>query len=158
MAKTNIKGQDVGLFAEKTAGSGTFTRIKCVGDVSLDIDTESDEATCVDSGNFKEFEPGQTSWSGSANLTARQLTDDSTTTPAQTDATDGVSLENLIDYQIQGRKLLMRFTLGTGVGSARYGGNIFITKSGIKGQLKGVATGSISFQGTGELTKTLQPA
>ena len=158
MAKTNIKGQDVGLFIEKTPGSGTYARIMCVGDVSLDIDTESDEASCVDSGNFKQFIPGQNSWSGSASLTARQLTDDATAQPAQTDATDGVSLENLIDYQLAGRNILMRFTLGLGVGSARYGGNIFITKSGIKGQLKGVATGSISFQGTGELAKTLTPA
>ena len=121
MAKTNIKGQDVGLFVEKTAGSGTFVRIKCVGDVSLDIDTDSDEATCIDSGNFKEFEAGQISWAGSANLTARQLTDTPAVTgppavPAQNDATDGVSLENLIDYQLGSRKLLMRFTLGTGVG------------------------------------------
>lgn len=158
MAKTPIKGRDVGLYIEKTAGSGTYTRVGCVGDASLDIDTEEDESTCSDSVNFKEFEPGMISWAGSASLTARQLTDDATATPAQTDATDGVSMENLIDYQLAGRKFLMRVTLGDGVGAARYGGTIFITKNGIKGQTKGVATGSLSFRGTGALAKTLQPA
>lgn len=163
MAKNLIKGRDVGLFVEKTAGSGVFARIGCVGDVSLDIDTESDEVSCVDSGDWSESDPGIHSFSGSASLTARQLTDAPAVTgppavPASTDATDGVSMENLIDFQIAKRKILMRVTLGLSAGSARYGGLIYITKTGLKGQVKGVATGSISFKGTGPLTKTLTPA
>ena len=163
MAKTLIKGRDVGFFVEKTAGSGVYARIGCVGDVSLDIDTESDEVSCVDSGDWAESEPGIHSFSGSASLTARQLTDTAAVTgppavPASTDATDGVSMENLIDFQIAKRKILMRVTLGLGTGAARYGGVIYLNKTGIKGQVKGVATGSISFTGTGPLVKTLTPA
>ena len=163
MAKTLIKGRDVGFYVEKVAGSGTYSRVGCVGDVSLDIDTESDEVSCVDSGDWAESEPGIHSFSGSASLTARQLTDTAAVTgppavPASTDATDNITLTDLIDYQIAGRKLLMRVTLGVGVGMARYGGTIFITKSGIKGQVKGVANGSISSRGTGPLTKSLVAA
>ena len=159
MAISTIKGRDIGLFVEKTAGSNTYQRVGCVGDVSLDLNTEEDEATCVASGNFKEFEPGQMDWSGSASLTARYATDAAAVTgppavAAQTDATDNVTLTDLIDYQIAGRRLLMRVTLGVGTGMARYGGIIFITKSGIKGQVKGVANGSISYRGTGPLIKS----
>ena len=163
MAKTLIKGRDVGFYVEKTAGSGVYSRVGCVGDVSLDIDTESDEVSCVDSGDWAESEPGIHSFAGSASLTARQLTDAPAVTgppavAAQTDATDGVSLENLIDFQIGKRKLLMRVTLGLNTGAARYQGTVYITKSGLKGQVKGVATGSISFKGTGPLAKSLTPA
>ena len=163
MAKTPIKGRDVGLYVEKTAGSGTYARIGCVGDVSMTIDTESDEVSCVDSGDWAESEPGILSFSGSASLTSRQLTDTPAVTgppavAATTDATDGVNLENLIDYQISKRKILMRITLGQNVGAARYGGLIYITKTGMKGQVKGVSTGSISFKGTGPLSKSLTPA
>ena len=158
MAKTVVKGKDVGLYVEKTAGSGTFTRIGCVGSVSLTITTEMDEVDCVDSGDWKEVVAGQHSFEGSADLTARQLTDDATATPAETDASDGVSLENLIDYQIAKRKILMRVTLGTGVGAARYGGYVYINKSDIKGANKGNASGSVGLTGTGPLNKTLIPA
>lgn len=157
MAKTVVKGKDIGLYVEKTAGSGTYTRIMCVGSIGLTLTTESDEVDCVDSGDWAESEPGQHSWEGTADLTTRQLTDDNTANPAETDATDGVSMENLIDYQIQKRKILLRVTLGAGVGSARYGGLAYITKSDIKGQNKGNGTGSVSLKGTGPLTKTLAP-
>lgn len=154
MAKTVVKGKDVGLYVEKTAGSNTFTRIGCVGSVSLTITTEMDEVDCVDSGDWKEVVAGQHSFEGSADLTARQLTDET----GETDATDGVSLENLIDYQIAKRKILMRTTLGTGAGAARYGGLVYINKSDIKGANKGNASGSVSLTGTGPLSKTLTPA
>lgn len=157
MAKTVVKGKDLGLYVEKTAGSGTYTRIMCVGSVGLTITTESDDVDCVDSGDWAESEPGQHSFDGSGDLTVRQLTDDSTANPAETDATDGVSAENLIDYQIAKRKILMRVTLGTGTGAARYGGLIYLTKSDLKGQTKGNATGSFAFKGTGPLSKTLAP-
>jgi hypothetical protein len=152
MAKTVVKGKDVGLYVEKAPGSGTFTRIQCVGSVGLTITTEMDEVDCVDSGDWKEVVAGQHSFEGSADLTARQLTDENT----ETDATDGVSLENLIDYQIAKRKILMRTTLGTGAGAARYGGFVYINKSDIKGENKGNASGSVGLTGTGPLTKTLE--
>ena len=162
MAKSVVNGRDVAFAVEKTAGSGVYTRVGCVGDVSLSINTDSDEVTCSDSQNWKEFAPGQMHFDGSGNLTVRQLTNapagaDPVANPAQTDATDGVSVENFIDYQIAGRKIKMRVTLGTGSGAARYEGLVFITKSDLKAQIKGAATYAVSFQGTGELAKTLTP-
>ncbi|MGI4736329.1 MAG: phage tail tube protein [Janthinobacterium lividum] len=154
MAKSVVKGKDVGLYVEKAPGSGTYTRIMCVGSVGLTLTTESDEVDCVDSGDWAESEPGQHSWDGNADLTARQLTDEA----GATDATDGVSMENLIDYQIQKRKIKLRTTLGAGVGAARYEGLAYLTKTDIKGANKGNATGSVSLKGTGPLTKTLATA
>ena len=72
-------------------------------------------------------------------------------------ATDGVSTENFIDWQLQGRKLKLRFDLGQGAGSARYGATFFITDSDIKAQLKGAATYAVSLQGTGPMDKTIAP-
>lgn len=160
MAKNIIKGKDLGLYVEKTAGSGQFTRVMCTGSIGITLTTDSDDVDCVDSGDWAESEPGQHSWEGSADLTTRQLTDAPAAAgppavPAQTDATDGVSMENLVDYQIQKRKILVRMTLGAGIGAARYSGLAYITKSDLKGQTKGNGTGSISLKGTGPLTKTL---
>jgi hypothetical protein len=157
MAKSNIRGRDVAFAVEKTEGSGTFARVGCIGDIGLKITTESDEVTCSDSTDFKEFEPGQISFDGNGNLTMRQLTDDATANPAQTDATDGVSAENFIDWQLAGRKLKLRFTLGKGSKAARYEATFFITSSDLKAQLKGAATYAVGLQGTGAMTKTLTP-
>ena len=139
MAKTPIKGRDVALLVQKP-GDTAYTRVSCVGDVSLDIDTETDEASCTDSGLWKEFIAGQNSWSASANLTARDITED--------DVDTNVSVAEFVGYQIAQTPLLLRFTLSDGV---RYGGMVIITKNGIKGQLKGAAAGAVSFQGTGPL-------
>jgi len=157
MAKSNVLGRNVAFQVEKTAGSGTYSRVGCVGDIGLSITTESDEVTCSESTDFKEFEPGQISFDASANLTLRRLTDDNTANPAQTDATDGVSGENFVDWQLAGRKLRLRFDLGLGTGAARYGATFFITKGDLKAQLKGAATYAVALQGTGPMAKTLAP-
>jgi hypothetical protein len=161
MSKNVIKGRDVAFAVEKTEGSGTYSRVGCVGDIGLKITTESDEVTCSDSTNFKEFEPGMISFDASGNLTVRQLTDvpagQGGTPAAQTDATDGVSTENFVDWHLAGRKMKLRFTLGTGSGAARYEALFFITSSDLKAQLKGAATYAVALQGTGAMTKTLTP-
>lgn len=162
MAISNIKGRDVALGVEKTAGSGVFTRVGCTVDLGFKITTESDEVTCGASTNFKEFEPGLMSIDASGTLNVRQLTDAAAVVgppaiPAQTDATDGVSTENMLDYQLAGRKLKLRFTLGTGSGAARYEALFFVTSSDLKAQQKGIATYALSLQGTGAVTKTLTP-
>jgi len=156
MALTNIRGRDVKLAVEKTINSvATPVVIGCSTDMGLSINTESDEATCVASGNFKEYEPGQTDWTISASLNVRQATDDATANPPQTDATDNVTAENMVDLQLNQTMLKVSFTLGTGTGRARYSGSCFITKSDFKGQQKGLATYAVSLQGSGELVKSL---
>lgn len=136
-----IKGRDVALFVQKTvAGALKYVRVNCVGDVSLDIDTEVDEATCSASGVWKDFVPGQNSWTAGANLTARSIT--------AADADDNVSVGEFTALQIAQTPVLIRFTLDD---DNRYEGKAIITKNSFKGQLKGAATGAISLQGTGEL-------
>ena len=97
------------------------------------------------------------SFGGGGTLNQRRLTDKAAagSIPAETDATDGVSAENLLDYQIAGRKIRVGFSLGVGPGAARYRGRIILTKHSIKGALTGAATASISFQGTGALAKSI---
>jgi len=164
MAKTPIKAKDVTFEVEKTEGSGSYTRVRCLSDISVDIDTDTEEVTCSDSEDedgtvWKEFDNGANSFSGSGTLYQRRLTDAPAGTggipAAQTDATDGVSSENLLDYQIAGRKIRMGFSLGVGTGAARYRGRIILTKHSVKGGLTGASTASISFQGTGPLAKTI---
>ncbi len=148
MAITNIKGRDVALYLEKSPG--TYVRMKCASSVNLNITTEETEVSCVESGNFKEFEPGDTSWDGSLDGGVRQAT--------STDAADNITAENLIDMQLAGTTFLVRFTLGTGTGAARYGGKVFITSNGTTGDRASAAALSTSFRGTGPLTKSLEPA
>ncbi|MGY2133653.1 hypothetical protein ACW9KT_15595 [Hymenobacter sp. HD11105] len=156
MAKTNIKGKDVGIYLEKTAGSGTYTRIRCADDVSVDVNTEEIEvSTCDDSDeetgvSFKQFEPGAVDWTGAINGAMRQITG--------ADADANISSENLLDMQLGGRKLLLRFTLGTVEGSARYSGRIFFTKNGLSGTTKEIGKFATTFRGDGPLTKSLVPA
>lgn len=162
MAKIPIKAKDVTFEVEKTADSGTYTRVRCLSDITIDISTDKEEVTCSDSedndGNlWKEYEAGANSFSGSGTLFQRRLTN----TPAgpggvpaaANDATNGVSAENLLDYQIAGRKIRMGFTLGTDTGAARYRGTIILEKHTVKGALTGASTASIAFTGTGKLEK-----
>ncbi|MGI4822248.1 MAG: phage tail tube protein [Janthinobacterium lividum] len=136
-----IKGRDVALYVQKTvAGALKYVRVGCVGDLSLDLDTEVDEATCSDSGLWKEFVTGQNSWGASSNLTARSI--------AEADVDTNISVAELTALQIAQTPILIRFTLDD---DNRYGGKAIITKNSFKGQLKGAATGAISLQGTGPL-------
>lgn len=158
MAKETIKGRNVAFYLEKTAGSGTYDRYACTDDVSLEITTESIETSACDEdeegevSNFKSFEPGDITWTGSASGNPRKITG--------ADATTNISVEEMIDMQLAGRKFLMRYSLGnnTVVGTARYGGQVFITQNSVGGTRTEAATHSVNFQGSGALTKTLVTA
>jgi predicted secreted protein len=152
MALSNIKGRDLGLYVQKTDGSTlTWVLIGCATDVSLDVDTETDETSCAANGKYKSFEDGQITWTAAASLNVRQADG--------ADASANITSENLLDIQLgDTNRVQLRYQVGIGTGSARYAGDAIITKSSYKGQQKGVATFSCSFQGTGELVKTLVPA
>jgi predicted secreted protein len=139
MAKTVIKGRDVALFVQKPGGA--YVRVSCVGDVGLTITTDTEEATCVDSGEWKEFVAGQNAWTATASLTARTITD--------ADVDTNVSVSEFVGFQIAQTPLLMRFTMDD---NTRYGGTVLITQNDLKGQLTGAGSGAVSFQGTGPLT------
>ena len=152
MAITNIKGRDMGLYIKRGA---EHIRIGCSDSISLKVDTEEVETSCVASGNFKEFEPGDISWSLDVDGAIRQATD-AAGPPAQTDATDNVTAESLLDYQLAGTILVARFSLGIGVGTARYEGNVFPTSNSLSGSRKEAGKFSTSLRGSGPLTKTIQ--
>jgi hypothetical protein len=159
MALTPIKGNKVGLYVQKTDGSQTWTRVLCASSINIEVTTEVLETDCQDAdgadGNFASSEPGQISWTASSDMTVRQATDDSTTTPPQTDATDNVTAENMLDYQLAGRKFQIRYQVGQGKGAAQYSGMVWITKNGFSSDNKTNAKNAVSFQGTGPLIKSL---
>jgi hypothetical protein len=140
MAKEPIKGKNVAFMVEKPAGSGTYVRVGCVGDISLSIDTSSDDVDCVDSGTWEESIPGTIGYTAEASLTARTI--------SGADADTNMSLAEFIALQFSQTIFKLRFDLDA---DTRYGGDVYITKGGIKSQNKGAATGSVSLKGTGPL-------
>ena len=161
MAILNISGRDIGLAIQKmVGGTPTFVTIGCMTDASFDVDTEAEEATCIASGVFKEFVGGQIGFSLGGTLNVRQATDTAAVTgppaiPAATDATNNITAENLLDLQLARTPVQVLYQIGSAVGSARYTGSAIITKSSFKGQTQGVATYSISLQGSGPLVKSV---
>jgi predicted secreted protein len=157
MALNKINGRDIGLAVQKTVAAALkYVLVGCITDSTFDVDTEADEASCVASGQFKEFIGGQTGFTLGGTLNVRQATNDPSG-PGATDADNNVTAENLLDLQLAGTLVQVRYQIGSATGSAWYSGLALITKSSFKGQLKGVATYAISLQGTGPLTKTLAP-
>lgn len=157
MALNKINGRDIGLGVQKTVANALkYVLVGCITDSTFDVDTEADEASCVASGQFKEFIGGQTGWTLGGTLNVRQATNDASG-PGATDADNNVTAENLLDLQLANTPVQVRYQIGSATGSAWYSGLALITKSSFKGQLKGVATYAISLQGTGPLTKTLAP-
>lgn len=153
MAILPIKGKKMGLYFEKPAGSGTYEQIGCADEVSLEVNTEEVETSCVDSGDFKEFEGGDIDWTISVSGGIRQATNSPT---GNTDADDNITAENLLDLQLAGAKLLVRFSLGEGAGTVRYGGNVLITSNSLTGARKDAGKFSTKLRGTGALAKTIQ--
>jgi hypothetical protein len=151
MALDKIQGRDIGIAVEKdVAGSPTFVLVGCVTDSSFDVDTETDEATCQASGQFKEFIGGQTGFTLGGTLNVRQATG--------ADKDTNVTAEDLLDIQLsQNNVVQVRYRLGSKTGSAWYTGEGIITKSSFKGQLKGIATYALSVQGSGPLVKSAAP-
>ena len=157
MALTPIKGKDVGLAVQKTVANALkYVLVGCITDSTFDVDTETDEATCIASGQFKDYIGGQSGWTMGGTLNTRQATNDPSG-PGATDADDNVTAENLLDLQIAGTKVQVQYRIGSAAGTARYTGLGIITKSSFKGQQKGIATYAITIQGSGPLTKTLAP-
>lgn len=147
MALNKIYGRNVVLRVTRTvAGQPVKVLVGCMTDISLDIDRDSEEATCTASADAKEFVPGQYGWTAAPNLNVRQATD--------ADADTNVTAENLIDLILAGEILDIEFDAGNTADSAKYSGQCFLTKASLKGQQKGIATFGSSLQGTGPLTKT----
>ncbi len=151
MALDKIPGRDIGVSIEKDVqGALTDVLVGCITDSTFDVDTETEEATCIASGQFREFIGGQTGWTMGGTLNVRQATG--------ADKDDNVTAEDLLDIQLSvNNKIKIRYRLGSKTGNAWYTGEGIITKSSFKGQLKGIATYALSVQGSGPLVKSFAP-
>lgn len=148
MAITNIKGRDIGIYIKKGI---VYTRVGCADSASLKVNTEEVETSCVATGNFKDFEPGDIDWTLDVDGATRQATD----VDDDTDATDNVTSENFLDYQLAGTILVARFSLGEGTGTARYEGNCFVTSTSLTGSRKESGKFSVSLRGKAALAKSI---
>ncbi len=152
MALTVIKGSKVGLYVEKTPGSGTFTRVLCANSLSLDVTTAELTTDCQtddddEAGSFAASEPGQISWTAGGDMTQRVATD--------ADADTNVTASNLLDLQLAGTKMKLRYQLGQQTDAPAYEGTVWINKNGFAGDNKSNATASVGFTGTGPLRKVV---
>lgn len=149
MALTVIKGSKVGLYVEKTPGSNTFIRVLCANSLNLDVTTAELTTDCQtdddDAGDFAASEPGQISWTAGGELTQRVATDP--------DDAKNVTAGNLLDLQLAGTKIKLRYQLGQQAGAPVYEGTVWINSNGFAGSNGENATASVSFTGTGPLTK-----
>jgi hypothetical protein len=152
MALEVIKGSKVGLYVEKVPGSNTFTRVLCSNSISLNVttaelttDCQVDDDDDPDAGTFANSEPGQINWDASADMTQR-VADGA-------DADSNVTAGNLLDLQLAGAKMKLRYQLGQKANAPRYEGMVWINKNGFSGDNKSNATASVGFTGTGPLKK-----
>ena len=142
MAKTNLQGRQVALYLEKPANSGQYTRFICADSVSLTVNTEEIEVTadCEDTDDenavsARDYEPGASDASGSISGNIRRIDG--------ADAAANLTAEELLDLQLSNSVLLMRFSLGTAVGAARYSGKIFFTQNTLTADRSSAARPSV---------------
>jgi hypothetical protein len=154
MALQVIKGSKVGLYVEKVLGSNTFTRVLCANSLNLDVTTDALETDCQTDedeanadGDFAYSEPGKINWTAGGDMTQRVAT--------EADVDKNVTAENLLDLQLAGRKMKLRYQLGQQAGAPVYEGMVWINKNGFSGDNKSNATASVGFTGTGPLRKVV---
>lgn len=149
MALTVIKGSKVGLYVE--TAPGTFKRVLCANSLNLDVTTAELTTDCQtdndDDADFAASEPGQISWSAGGDMTQRVATG--------ADAATNVTAENLLDLQLAGTVMKLRYQLGQQAGAPVYEGTVWINKNGFSGANKDNASASVGFTGTGPLTKVV---
>jgi len=154
MSLTVIKGSKVGLYVEVAPGSDTFKRVLCANSLNLDVTTAELTTDCQteedDAGDFAASEPGQISWTAGGEMTQRVATG--------ADADANVTAENLLDLQLAGTKMKLRYQLGQQANAPVYEGTVWINKNGFAGANKDNATASVGFTGTGPLRKVVPAA
>jgi hypothetical protein len=147
MALQVIKGSKVGLYVEVEPGK--FVRVLCANSLNLDVTTEALETDCQteesDDADFASSEPGQISWTAGGDMTQRVATG--------ADADTNVTAENLLDLQLAGKVMKLRYQLGQQAGAPSYEGSVWINKNGFSGANKSNASASVGFTGTGPLRK-----
>lgn len=141
MAVKTIKGKDVGIYLNDIL-------VGCAQEVSLSVSREEVETTCRASGDFKEYTPGDVEWSGSLSGAQRVAT--------APDAATNFTYENAMDGTLAGTLFTLKFGTDT-EGDPVYSGQVFFTSAELSGS-RSDATFSVSFRGTGALTKSLVPA
>lgn len=144
-----IEGRDLMFFISDTS-TGTYKSIAAATNASIEISMDTKEVTTKDSANgaWTTVTPNKLSWSGSSdNL-------------FETSA-DGASYDTLLDYMTQRKKVYVKFgtgenfTASTGwtLNQGMYSGEVIITSLSLTAGVDDNAQFSVSFTGTGALTK-----
>jgi hypothetical protein len=149
MALQVIKGSKVGLYVEVTPD--VFRRVLCANSLNLDVNTDALETDCQteedEDADFAVSEPGQINWSAGGEMTQRVAT--------EADADTNVTAENLLDLQLAGKVMKLRYQLGQQANAPTYEGRVWINKNGFSGANKSNASASVGFTGSGPLRKVV---
>lgn len=122
--------------------SGTATKMAAVSNWSLNCNRNTIDVSTIGT-EWKEYLPGQISADGSFDLIF-DPTNDSTATLIENDMFNGTELKFSIRPE------------GTGNGKSEYSLNAYVTGWNIAGATEDALTVSVSFQGTGPITKSVQ--
>lgn len=119
--------------------NSTYSAVASLTDWSLETSAETLDVTAMGANNYKEFLPGQFSWSGSASA---HWNDDDT---AQEAIETGLTGADSTFY-------VKLYPVGTSAGDY-WSGSIVVTSVSHTGALNSPVGFSFSFQGTGALTR-----
>jgi hypothetical protein len=135
MAIIKVAGKNVVLSLEGKV-------FACMKSVSLDIQTEMQDATCGGSGGFGDYVSGKHTWTASGTGPQRVITG--------ADIATNISRAEVVRWQLSGTELDFTFTTGI-IGDDEYVGKVLVSSTTINGGVDSEADFSINFQGTGEL-------
>ena len=120
--------------------------IGCAQKIDLDLKTATSSAACRASGGWEDTVAGRHSWTASTDVLYR--------ISSGTDVPLNVTAAQLIALEIARTVVAVEF--GSAVsGDTKYTGNAIITGVKVSAGLDGAATASVSLQGTGPLTSTV---
>lgn len=148
MATTSktVSGKDLAIFLGANM-------IGCATEVSLSMERAEEAVTCKASAGWAEVLVGEKSWGASASGIVKYYA--ATGTPAPESVNEGI--EDFFTYWNDGTLLTLKFTTQSAgvavVGDPNWTGTVYITSVEQTAGLDGAATYSISFKGTGALTK-----
>ena len=109
----------------------------------LQLSTKLEEIATKDT-NGSVVTPGNYAWNVSAEALVADIPSGSTTQ---------VGAMGIVDYLLAGTELDIEFTSGE-VGDWKYAGSVFVESADIDATVDQSMTGSFSFKGNGDLTKT----
>lgn len=136
---TTVLGKDLLMYVDTSAtATPLYTAVACATSSTLSGSTEFIEATCKGSAGWREGIPGGQSW----NMSTDGL--------YQPDS--AVSVIDLMDIWLTKKKVKLAFGMA-GSGAVRWTGEAYLSQPEISSPNGEAVTYSVTFEGTGPLTK-----